>query len=60
MLLLYLSNAPSTSAPNALQIIGRDFRLPLERILVWGKAEQDNKHRGSRRSQELTNEFQWK
>lgn len=60
MLSIYLSNALSTSAPNALQIIGRSVWLPLERILVWGRAEQDNKHCGSRRSQELTNVFHWK
>lgn len=60
MLFIYLSDGRSTSAPNALQIIGRNVQLPRKCILVWGKAEQDNKFRGSRKSQELTNVFLWK
>lgn len=53
MVFTYLGNVRSTDAPNALKIIGKNARLPLKCILVWGKAEQDNKYRGSRRSQEL-------
>lgn len=57
MLFIYLSDARSTSASNALQIIGRSVQLPRKCILVWGKAGQDNKFCGSRKSQELTNVF---
>lgn len=60
MLFIYLSDARSTSASNALQIIGRSVQLPRKCILVWGKAEQDNKFCSSRKSQELTNVFLWK